>query len=62
MTYSNFEMALKYNSIFWMLKAITNENKITGNPVPIAKTTGKPNPAVAESIIEMSITKNKAPL
>ena len=61
-TFSTLVMALKYIPNFSMLNAMTKANSITGNPVPIEKTIGKANPALSESVIGMSIAKNKAPL
>lgn len=45
-----------------MLKAITKKSEITGKPVSIAKTIGKPKPGDAGNIIGISTTKNKAQL
>ena len=35
---------------------------MTGNPVPMAKTTGKYNPSAEDRVMGMSIPKNRAPL
>lgn len=61
-TFSTLVIALKYIPNFSILKAITKANRITGKPVPNENTTGKANPALAESVIGISIAKNKAPL
>ena len=61
-TFSTLVIALKYIPNFSILNAITKANRITGKPVPNEKTTGKAKPESAESVIGISIAKNKAPL
>ena len=59
-TFSICVIALKYLPNFSKLNAITNANKITGNPVPSEKAIGKCKPDFM--VKGINIPKNNAPL
>ena len=61
-TFSILVIALKYLPNFSILKAMMNAKTNTGKPVHNENTIGIANPASEESVIGISIPKNKAPL